>query len=194
MKVKPWRLGNSAIGTKLMKGSKCVALRFLGKDGDVPVRIGCGIEFTDSSGVSDMAVVTGFDGFGPEQMVRCHRMFTAKTLINYEHGSDQDFACYRKIAGQMEEHHVIESNIEIKVPAGSIARRTYIWTPDVFASAFERTKMHFKIVAIAKERLTKKRDFSSLEEDAAEDEAPIMSLFQRNLTFHDLDMETPKIL
>ena len=114
--MKPWRLGRVK-GPMLQNQAQVIANRMMGPKHDIAVHIGGGIEFENLDGEKEIGTVEGFEGVGPETMVRYRVAFKGPSLSNYHKGraDEEDLLRNKRIAGHLLQHEVIDSNIELKV-------------------------------------------------------------------------------
>ena len=116
-------------------------------------------------------------------------MFTAATLA-----LEDDETC-KTVANCMEPYHVIDSDIIARVPAMSIRRKVFVWTPDVHTSTLERSPAHFKMVAFVTEKKIKNPSFLAPEASTptcSEEDTPLSDLYSTIKVFKDLDMRNAK--
>jgi hypothetical protein len=139
----------------LLTRAHCVATRFFGENGDIPVRLGGSFEAT-IDGRRLLGTVESFTRCSPDSLL-ARRAFDAELLAL------QDTEKEKKIAKYMKPFEIVDSNMEFEVRRQDVRSCIRILTSDLWTPAHEKTGTHFKVIAVLMEKVS--RQEGSLEEE-----------------------------
>eukprot|EP00286_Rhodomonas_abbreviata_P009113 CAMPEP_0181317748 /NCGR_PEP_ID=MMETSP1101-20121128/16635_1 /TAXON_ID=46948 /ORGANISM="Rhodomonas abbreviata, Strain Caron Lab Isolate" /LENGTH=778 /DNA_ID=CAMNT_0023425165 /DNA_START=15 /DNA_END=2351 /DNA_ORIENTATION=+ len=162
-KLKTRRAGRG-IASKMLGKVKCVATRFVGRDDNIPVKIGGGIAWSNGD-FKEYGVVDGFEMRETGLNIRFQRVYDKEWLARHHNEGAQELSTYTSSSQVLQS---AEDNAFGYIEASKIEHEAHFLSSDMWSNRLEKTGRHFEVVAIADEN----------------DDEPSM------ICFHDIDMGT----